>query len=123
MLGRTNLREQIGYITVGLLAHCMIDRNKKCEQIVLDSLRTILDPTYVGHTAWKDLAFQRYQEYDCLTRTLEQEKMTIPELIVAIELRKAQEFFSKLAHQAILDTEYRTCQVSPGVRTFLVKNG
>lgn len=121
MLGRTNPREQIGYITVGLLAHCMIDRNKKCEQIVLDSLRTILCPTYVGPTAWRDLAFQAYQEYDCLTRVLEQEEMTIADLIVAIELGKAQEFFSKLAHQAVLDAEYRTCQVPAGVRT-LVKN-
>lgn len=121
MLGHTNPRDQIGYITIGLLSHCIIDRNRKCEQIVLDSLRTILCPTYVGRTEWRNLVFQSYQEYDCLTRVLEQEKMTIPDLIVAIELGKAQEFFSKLAHQAILDTEYRTCQVPAGIRT-LVKN-
>lgn len=121
MLGRINPRNQIGYIAVGLLAHCMIDRNKRCEQIVLDSLRTILCPTYVGRTVWKDLVFKSYQEYDCLLRTLKQEKMTIAELIVAIELGKDQRFFSVLAKNANLDVEYRTCRVPAGVRV-LVKN-
>lgn len=114
MLGIRNPREQIGYITVGLFAHCILDG--KCKQVAIDSLATLINPEYVGETKPPDLMFQRGQEWDVLTRTLEQQGITVHDLLSQVIAGTEKPFFVALAKRAVLDAEYTNCRFPHSVR-------
>lgn len=87
--------------------------------MVRDSLATIINPLYQGTTPTRDLAFQTFQERDCLERTLEQEGLTVAELLGLMVAGKHKPFFSALGKQAVYDAEHRTCDVLPSVRNLV----
>jgi len=114
IFGYCNPREQVGYITIGLVSHCVL--MGRGIETVKDSLCTLIDPQYRGVTAPRDLLFQSYQEWDCLTRVLQRNALTVEGLLGLLVAGRADWFFRELAHQAVKDANYRSCRIPPCVK-------
>jgi len=145
MLGRRNVRDSIGYVTLGLFTNALLDElfeakrkpetppaRKRMIAIAADSLQAIKSPEKVEPSRWRDLVFQNYQEARTLHRALvvlkgndvDQLRNTL-ENIVGTDTTKesrvesadrAIEFFGELARMAVINAESPEEQVPPGVR-------
>lgn len=83
MFGRRNIRDSVGYVTLGLFAHAVLDElleasrdpasspsRKDMIQLAIDSLGAVEDPRRVDHSRVPPLVFQRYQEVHTLRKLL-----------------------------------------------------
>ncbi len=146
MLGRRNIRDSIGYVTLGLFSHALLEelseakstpdaspRRKKAMTLAIDSLGAIEKPDDYAPAQRKKLVFQNYQEVMTLRKMLSRERRveTLNELrsILSIIVRpdtkkservagidKATGFFSDLARKAVISAEYSEERVPASVR-------
>lgn len=146
MLGRRNIRDSIGYVTLGLFSHALLDEllearrepeappvRKEMVNRAIDSLRAISSPERVEPSRWRNLAFQNYQEIRTLFATLEEQegKTNIEELAAMLEgivseatekdnrledIQKTMDFFRSLARTAVMNAESPEEQVPPSIR-------
>jgi hypothetical protein len=146
MLGRRNIRDSIGYVTLGLFSHALLDelsearrrpdaRPVRREMIDL-AIRSLaeyrLSATSSGVDT-SDLVFQDLQEVATLRKTLEEQAnvATVERLIEVLDgvirsgVSKKQRvryldntitFFKSLARTAVMDAESSEERVPPGVR-------
>ena len=146
MLGRRNIRDSIGYVTLGLFTHALLDEllevkkrpesppdRHKMITIATQSLKAIRSPAEVDPSHWRDLVFQNYQE----ARTLQgafaaNVGITNPEQLEKIlddiiktdtntskrlsDIEKSTKFFETLAQMAIINAECTEERIPPGVR-------
>lgn len=146
MLGKRNIRDSIGYVTLGLFTHALLDElleaKKRPENppdrhemitIATQSLKAIRSPAEVDRSHWRDLVFQNYQEARTLqgafaaNRGIENPDQ-LEEILDGItqtdtkqskrvrDIEKATRFFEKLAQMAIINAECPEERVPPGVR-------
>lgn len=146
MLGRRNIRDSIGYVTLGLFSHALLDElsevkrrpeapptRRRMIDIATESLNAITSPDRVDRSHWKNLVFQNYQEARTLRGALgAQEQMGdidglrttlihITNSAATTEERientdKAMRFFADLARMATTNAERPEERVPPGVR-------
>jgi hypothetical protein len=75
MLGRRNIRDSIGYVTLGLFSYALLNelseakskpdtppQKRKVITIAIESLQAITSPEEVQPSSWRNLVFQNYQE-------------------------------------------------------------
>jgi hypothetical protein len=83
MLGKRNIRDSIGYVTLGLFTHTLLDEllevkkkpaappeRRKMIDLASDSLKAIEAPHKIDSLRWKNLLFQNYQEMRTLRSVL-----------------------------------------------------
>ena len=146
MLGRRNIRDSIGYVTLGLFTHALLDElleakkkpeippdKQKMITIATQSLKAIKSPAEVDPSHWRNLVFQNYQEAKTLQETFvanagienPDELEEILDIITQtntnqsnrlLNIEKAMSFFEKLAQMAIINAECPEERVPPGVR-------
>jgi hypothetical protein len=146
MLGRRNVRDSVGYVTLGLFSHALLDElleakrkpetppaRKQMVIIAIESLKAIESPGAVEPSRWKDLVFQDYQEARTLRKALnvqtgmenvDQIRETLDEIIGPNTPKKkrmqntdkAIKFFGELARIAIINAECPEESVPRGVR-------
>jgi len=144
MLGRRNIRDSIGYVTLGLFTSALLDElfeakkqpetppaRKRMIAIAADSLEAVKSPEKVEASRWRDLVFQDYQEARTLYTALKEQSVDVDDLRNALQAivnhetprdsraRSADEaiaFFSRLAGMAVINAESPEEQVPPGVR-------
>jgi hypothetical protein len=146
MLGRRNIRDSIGYVTLGLFTHALLeellearkrpevrpDRHKMIT-IASQSLKAIRSPAEVDSSHWRDLVFQNYQESRTLHAVLgpyagiddldELERLLDGILEAGTkknkrlrDIEKAMRFFEELARIAVINAERPEERVPSGVR-------
>jgi len=146
MLGRRNIRDSIGYVTLGLFAHALLDElleakkkpeaapvRKKMMRLAEESLEAMESPDAVEPSRWRNLVFQNYQESETLRTVLSAHPEVgdiggLREILSTIVLPnatrderlenidKAMDFFAELARMAVINAECPEEQVPPGVR-------
>lgn len=146
MLGRRNIRDSIGYVTLGLFTHGLLDElleakkkpeippdRQKMITIATQSLKAIRSPAEVHHSHWRDLVFQNYQEAKTLQEAFAakagiENPDKLEEILNGIiqtntkrsnrlhNIEKATRFFELLAQMAILNAECPEERVPPGIR-------
>jgi len=138
MLGRTYIRDQIGYITIGLFVHALIDEIISENlgavwKIAIKSVKALLSPSAICKEDWKHLVFQSYQQGELLNRMLGKFQLSLVDLLDMLQdVKNTDErmaahnkdeliqFLSETGRQAVMDVEYR---VPAGVRDVLRNNG
>lgn len=153
MLGRRNIRDSIGYVTLGLFSHALLDElleakrkpgdppaKRKMITIATESLKAIRSPRDVDASLWRDLVFQNYQEARTLFSVIdahrgvdkpaELENMLVEILRVETtatkrlhDVDKAIAFFGELARMAVINAECPEERVPPGVRQLVAGVG
>jgi len=146
MLGRRNIRDSIGYVTLGLFSHALLaelsearstpdtsPRRKRAMTLAIESLGAIEKPDDYEPAQRKKLVFQNYQEVTTLRKMLSRERRveTLNELrsildaVVQAHTEKSERvasidraisFFSELARKAVINAEYSEERVPPSVR-------
>ncbi len=145
MLGRKNIRDSIGYVTLGLFSHALLDElleakrkpesppeHKEMIKLAIDSLKAIESPEDIEQSRLENLVFQNYQEVTTLrkmfpTRQIKDSK-SLRELLNTIvekdnnkrkrlkSIDKGITFFAELAQKAVINAEYPEERVPAGVR-------
>ncbi len=153
MLGRRNVRDSIGYVTLGLFSHALLNElleakrkpgtppaKRKMITIATESLKAIRSPKEVDTSLWRDLVFQNYQEARTLFSAIDAHRGigSAAELenllgeIVRAETTEAKRlsdidrtirFFGQLARMAIINAECPEERVPPGVRKLVAGLG
>jgi hypothetical protein len=146
MLGRRNIRDSVGYVSLGLFAHAVLDElseakskpetpptRKKAIELAIRSLGAMQSATSLKPSESKNFVFRSYQEVTTLRRMFSggqriknaDELQSILSVIVRDDIKKsgrlakidvAMLFFSELARKAVLNAEYSEERVPPGVR-------
>lgn len=128
MLGKRNMRDSIGYVTLGLFSNALLNElqeaandpgcipeHREMIDLAIDSFHEIQSPKSIGRPRFADLFFQKHQEANALRKTLSSSKTktnlremtkvldTIVKDKVAADRRaksieKAVEFFRELVH-------------------------
>jgi len=133
MLGRTYIRDQIGYITIGLFVHALLDEiisenlGAAWENAV-KSVKALISPSEICKEDWKHLVFQSYQQWELLNRMLGKFQLSLVDLLDMLQdvkNNKAEiiQFLSETGRQAVIDVEYRSCPVPVSVRDVLRNSG
>jgi hypothetical protein len=153
MLGRRNIRDSIGYVTLGLFSHALLDElleakrrpeappaKRKMITIAIESLKAVRSPKDVDPSLWRDLVFQNYQEARTLFGAIdahrgvdspdELENM-LAEILRAEateierlhDIDRAIAFFGELARMAVINAECPEERVPPGVRQLVAGVG
>jgi hypothetical protein len=153
MLGRRNIRDSIGYVTLGLFSHALLDEllearrkpsgpptKRKMITIATYSLKAIRCPTDVDRSQWRDLVFQNYQEARTLLDALgahtgvssaDELENTLDDIVQEettedkrlSDIDKAIGFFGELGRMAVVNTECPEERVPPGVRQLVGGRG
>jgi len=146
MLGKRNIRDSIGYVTLGLFTHALLDElleakskpesapiRKKMITLAVESLSEIESTEESKSLPTSDLVFQNYQEVTTLREVLskQQELKTSSQLrkllnaVIQSDIDKEERaenidkgigFFAELARRAIIKAECPEERVPPGVR-------
>jgi hypothetical protein len=146
MLGRRNIRDSIGYVTLGLFSNALLDELSEARRRpdarpvrreMIDLAIRSLDEYESSKTSpdvdTSDLVFQDLQEVATLHKTLEEQGdvTSVARLIEVLggvirsNVSKKQRvryldstiaFFKNLAHTAVMDAESSEEPVPPGVR-------
>ena len=146
MLGKRNIRDSIGYVTLGLFTHALLDelleakskpdsvpRRQKMITLAIESLSEIESTDESSALPTADLVFQNYQEVTTLREVLskQQELNTSSKLrsvlnaVIQSDIEKEKRaenidkgivFFAELARRAIIKAECPEERVPPGVR-------
>lgn len=146
MLGKRNIRDSIGYVTLGLFTHALLDElleaksrpenpPHRCDMInlAIESITSIEKPEESISSNTADLVFQNYQEITTLNEALSvhREPSDLRELQEVLNniveshvdsqkrgenIKKGIDFFAEVARRAIINAECPEEQVPPGVR-------
>jgi hypothetical protein len=146
MLGRRSIRDSVGYVSLGLFAHAVLDElsevrskpetpptRKKAIELAIRSLGAMQSATSLKPFESKNLVFRSYQEVTTLRRMFSagqrikspDELQSILSAIIGDDTKKSDRlasieaamlFFSELARKAVLNAEYSEERVPPGVR-------
>jgi len=146
MLGRRNIRDSIGYVTLGLFSNALLDELSEARRrpdappvrremidLAIRSLDEYQSSTTPSGVDTSDLVFQDLQEVATLRKTLEDQAnvATVERLIEVLDgviksgVSKRQRirhldstiaFFKSLARTAVMDAESSEERVPPGVR-------
>jgi hypothetical protein len=140
MRGR-NIRDSVGFITLGLFSHTLLDElreiernpssgSKKNLQLAIESIKALRGEIPLDRTTnRRDLLFQDYQEASTLQEILNTTPLPIEDLESLLQkintgteletlkanVEQAVAFFKKLAQRAILNIEFEDEQVPLGV--------
>lgn len=153
MLGRRNIRDSIGYVTLGLFSHALVDElfearrkpesppaRRKMITIAAYSLKAIRSPADVDQSQWRDLVFQNYQEARTLldafgaragVDSAKELESTLDDIVREETIQskrlndidKAIKFFTELERMAVVNTECPEERVPPGVRQLVGGRG
>ena len=143
MLGKRNMRDSIGYVTLGLFSNALLNElqeaannpgcvpeDREMLDLVIDSFHEIQSPKSISHPRFADLVFQKHQEASALRKTLRSSRTTprkVTDMLDTIvrdevsadkrskSISKAIGFFSDLARTAIIKAECPEERIPPGV--------
>jgi len=145
MLGKRDIRDSIGYVTLGLFSNALIDELLESEQtpdtplqhrpmleLAIDSIKEVECPGTIKRPRLEELVFQDYQEASTLRKTLglpSTPQRDISDLLESLEslinvketknrkknILKVIDFFCQLGRAAIVNSERPEEQVPPGV--------
>lgn len=146
MLGKRNMRDSIGYVTLGLFSHAVLKELLEAESnpstaperrnminLSIDSLLALDSPDEIKLPRLADLVFQDYQEITTLQNVFKTHRKfkRSTDLKEALEnivrddsnetqrtecIRNVISFFKELALKAIINAETPEERVPPGVR-------
>lgn len=145
MLGKRNMRDSIGYVTLGLFSNALLNElqeaannpgcvpeHREMIDLAIDSFHEIKFPKSISRPRFADLVFQKHQEANALRKTLSSSKTKtnlremnkVLDTIVKDEvtadrrsksIEKAVDFFRELARTAIIKAECPEERIPPGV--------
>jgi hypothetical protein len=145
MLGKRNMRDSIGYVTLGLFSNALLNelqeaannpscvpKNRDMIDLAIDSLTETLSPKSISRPRFAELVFQRHQEANALRKTMKSpktntnlNKMTkvlnkiVKDNVTANErsksIKEAVDFFRELARTSITQAECPEERIPPGV--------
>jgi len=89
MLGKHDIKDSIGYVTLGLFANALLDelleaasnpesspKKKSMIELAMDSIQAFQDPGSIERPRFEELVFQDYQEAKALRKTLRSPQAT-----------------------------------------------
>jgi hypothetical protein len=153
MLGRRNIRDSIGYVTLGLFSQALLDELLEAKRkpgdpparramitIARESLKAIRSPQDVASELWRDLVFQNYQEartlldvFDAYTGISSRDELEniLDEIVRSdtaqskrlSDIKRAIGFFGELGRRAVVNTECPEERVPPRVRDLVGGRG
>lgn len=143
MLGRRNIRDSMGYVTLGLFTNALLDElleirrhiddapeRTKIIKLAIKSLEAVDSPQSVDPKLLPDLVFQDYQEVSTLRKILSSSSMSSSDLVRNLidicdtidsnkrgkDVLAAIGFFSELSHKSIVNAERTEERIPPGVK-------
>ena len=146
MLGRRSIRDSVGYVSLGLFAHAVLDElseakgnpekpptRNKAILLAIRSLGEMESVASLKSPGSKSLVFRSYQEVTTLrgmfsTQSRVKDRVDLQKTLSAIvgddtkkstrsvSINTAMLFFSELARKAVLNAEYSEERVPPGVK-------
>ena len=149
MLGRRNIRDSVGYVTLGLFSHALLDelsearntpdvspKRQRAMRLAIDSLEAIENPNGHEPCELKKLIFQNYQEVTTLRKMFSDERgvatfndlRAILSMVVDSDTEESERmtsidtaigFFSGLARKAVINAEYSEERVPASVRQLI----
>jgi hypothetical protein len=147
MLGNRNIRNNVGYVTIGLFANTLLDelfqaasdpgvapKQKSMINLAIASLKEFETSGSVDRSEFKMLIFRNYQEACALRETLTSSNTEVSNLLKALEniivevdidtrrknLSQAINFFYKLGRSAIIDAERPKVRGLSGATQFAI---
>ncbi len=143
MLGKRNMRDSIGYVTLGLFSNALlkelqeaannpgcVPEHREMIDLAIDSFHEIQSPKSITRPRFADLVFQKHQEANALRKTLSSSKTNPREMNKVLDtivkeevtsdrrskgIEKAVDFFRELARTAIIKAECPEERIPPGV--------
>ena len=143
MLGKRNMRDSIGYVTLGLFSNALLNElqeaannlgcvpeHREMIDLAIDSFHEIQSPKSISRPHFADLFFQKHQEASALRKTLRSSRTTprkVTDMLDTIvrdevsadkrskSIEKAVGFFRELARTAIIKAECPEERIPPGV--------
>lgn len=145
MLGKRNMRDSIGYVTLGLFSNALLNElqeaannpkyipeHRKMIILAIDSFHEIQSPKSIGRPRFAELVFQKHQEAKALKKTLSslKTKTNLDEMAEVLDtivkegiaagrrsecISKAVDFFRELARTSIIKAECPEERIPPGV--------